>query len=122
MSRNAKGLRHALETIPKLKEEFWNNVYVPNDAASLNKNLEFAGRVADFFELGELMARDALDRSESCGCHFREESQSPEGEALRHDEKFKYVSAWEYNNDKDPVLHKEPLKFENVHLATRSYK
>ncbi|NIR48150.1 fumarate reductase/succinate dehydrogenase flavoprotein subunit [candidate division KSB1 bacterium] len=122
MSRNEKGLKHALEAIPKLKEEFWENVMIPDDAANLNKNLEFAGRVADYFELGELMAKDALDRKESCGGHFREESQTPEGEALRDDKKFSYVAAWEYNNGKEPALHKEQLTFENVELTQRSYK
>jgi succinate dehydrogenase / fumarate reductase flavoprotein subunit len=90
---------------------------------SMNKNLEVAGRVADFLELGELMARDALNRSESCGGHFREESQTPEGEALRDDANFSYVAAWEYKGEgQEPVLHKEPLVFENIKLAQRSYK
>ena len=123
MSRNNAGLKHAIEEIPQLREEFWKNVIIPDDPASLNKNLEFAGRVDDFFELGELMARDALHRNESCGCHFREESQTSEGEAMRDDDNFKFVSAWEYRNGKkEPNLHKEELEFENVNLATRSYK
>ena len=106
-----------------LREEFWNNVIVPDDPASLSKNLEFAGRVADFLELGELMAIDALNRTESCGCHFRVESQTEEGEALRQDEQFTYVAAWEYKGkNKEPALHKEPLVFENVELTQRSYK
>ncbi|MFQ5706086.1 MAG: fumarate reductase/succinate dehydrogenase flavoprotein subunit [bacterium] len=123
MSRNEKGLKQALEAIPKLKEEFWQNLLIPDDAANLNKNLEFAGRVADYFELGELLARDALERKESCGAHFREEYQTPEGEAQRDDENFSHVSTWEYTGEgKEPRLNKEQLKFENVKLTQRSYK
>ncbi|HWP49742.1 MAG TPA: fumarate reductase/succinate dehydrogenase flavoprotein subunit [Candidatus Limnocylindrales bacterium] len=123
MSRNEAGLKHALEVIPKLREEFWQNVLIPGDSDSLNKNLEFAGRVADFLELGELMALDALHRKESCGSHFREEYQTKDGEALRDDENFMYVAAWEYTGpDKAPQLHKEPLVFENVKVSQRSYK
>ncbi len=123
MSRNEAGLKHALEVIPKLREEFWQNVLIPGDSDSLNKNLEFAGRVADFLELGELMALDALHRKESCGSHFREEYQTKDGEALRDDENFMYVAAWEYTGpDKAPQLHKEPLVFENVKVTQRSYK
>jgi succinate dehydrogenase / fumarate reductase flavoprotein subunit len=123
MARNEKSLKLALQEIPKLREEFWQNVLIPKDGENLNKNLEFAGRVADFLELGELMARDALHRNESCGGHFREEYQTPEGEAQRDDDKFTYVAAWEYSGkDKEPVLNKEPLEFENVHLSQRSYK
>ena len=123
MARNEKSLKLALQEIPKLREEFWQNVMIPNDGENLNKNLEFAGRVADFLELGELMARDALHRNESCGGHFREEFQTPEGEAQRDDDKFTYVAAWEYaGKDKEPVLNKELLEFENVHLSQRSYK
>jgi succinate dehydrogenase / fumarate reductase flavoprotein subunit len=123
MSRNEQGLKKVLQDIPKLKEEFWQNVLIPDDAANLNKNLEFAGRVADYFELGELMARDALQRKESCGGHFREESQTPEGEARRDDKNFCYVAAWEYTGEgKEPKLNKEPLKFEYVKLTQRSYK
>ncbi len=123
MSRNAEGLKHAIEEIRKLREEFWQNVYIPGDSRNLNKDLEFAGRVADFLELGELMAIDALHRNESCGGHFREEYQTPDGEALRDDKNFAYVAAWEYKGDgKEPELHKEPLEFEYVKPTTRSYK
>ncbi|NUM79230.1 fumarate reductase/succinate dehydrogenase flavoprotein subunit [bacterium] len=123
MGRTESGLKHALQEIPKLREEFWKNVLIPNDPQNLNKNLEFAGRVADFLELGELMARDALHRNESCGGHFREEFQTPEGEAQRDDGNFSYVAAWEYTGEnKEPVLNKEPLDFENVHVSQRSYK
>jgi succinate dehydrogenase / fumarate reductase flavoprotein subunit len=123
MSRNESGLEHALQRIPELREEFWRNVNVPGTGVELNQALEKAGRVADFLELGELICRDALHRRESCGGHFREESQTPEGEALRDDEHFAYVAAWEYAGDgASPVLHKEPLSFEHVHLAQRSYK
>ena len=120
MSRNEAGLKRALEAIPRLREEFWNNVRVPGRQDNLNKHLEFAGRLADFLELGDLMARDALHRAESCGGHFREESQTPEGEALRDDEQFCHVAAWEYNEP--PTLHKERLAFEEVSLTQRSYK
>ncbi|TFH02197.1 MAG: fumarate reductase/succinate dehydrogenase flavoprotein subunit [Calditrichales bacterium] len=123
MARNAQGLKKALEEIPKLREEFWQNVNVAGSADSMNKNLEFAGRVADYMELAELMAADALHREESCGGHFREESQTEEGEALRNDEKFTYVAAWEFNGlGKDWTMHKEPLVFENVTPTQRSYK
>ncbi|MBX7148802.1 fumarate reductase/succinate dehydrogenase flavoprotein subunit [bacterium] len=123
MSRTAEGLKTAIGKIQKLRDEFWKTVKIPGSNEELNKNLEMAGRVADFFDLGELMARDALNRSESCGGHFREESQTPEGEAQRIDDQFSYVSAWEYKgNNAEPVLHKEELKFENVHLSQRSYK
>ncbi|MBX7153035.1 fumarate reductase/succinate dehydrogenase flavoprotein subunit [bacterium] len=123
MGRTEAGLRHALQEIPKIREEFWKNVVIPNDPQNLNKNLEFAGRVADFLELGELMARDALHRNESCGGHFREEFQTPEGEAQRDDNNFSYVAAWQYTGEnKEPVLNKESLDFENVHLSQRSYK
>ncbi len=123
MSRNAAGLKEALAAIPKLREEFWNTVSVPGSGAELNQSLEKAGRVADFLEFGELMCMDALQREESCGAHFREEYQTKDGEALRDDEDFAYVSAWEYAGEgKAPVLNKEPLAFENVHLSTRSYK
>ena len=123
MARNASGLREALGRIPVLREEFWRNVNVPGSDAELNEALERAGRVADFLELAELMCRDALHREESCGGHFREEFQTEDGEALRDDEHFAYVGAWEYaGRDADPRLHKEPLTFEYVHLAQRSYK
>ena len=123
MGRDEKGLKHALDEIPKLREEFWQNVKVAGTADSMNKNLEYAGRVADYMELAELMATDALDRKESCGGHFREESQTEEGEALRDDENFTHVSAWEYNGQGKPwTLHKESLIFENVTPTQRSYK
>ena len=123
MARNAEGLRRALDLIPKLREEFWTNLNVAGSDAELNQALEKAGRVADFLELGELMVRDALHREESCGGHFREEYQTPDGEAKRDDERFAYVAAWEYaGQEKDPILNKEPLVFENVHLSQRSYK
>jgi succinate dehydrogenase / fumarate reductase flavoprotein subunit len=123
MARNDAGLRKALELIPQLREEFWRDVNVPGSDAELNQALEKAGRVSDFLELGELMCRDALDRTESCGAHFREESQTPDGEALRDDEHFSYVAGWEYAGpDAPPILNKEPLEFEAVHLSQRSYK
>ncbi len=123
MARSAEGLKQALVEIPKLREEFWRDVTVPGSGDDLNQSLEHAGRVADFFELAELMCIDALNREESCGGHFRVEHQTADGEALRDDEHFAYVAAWEYQGGgKPPVLHKEPLDFENVHLATRSYK
>ncbi len=122
MARNAAGLRRALERIPELREEFWQNVTVPGSDAELNQSLEKAGRVADFLELAELMCIDALHREESCGGHFREENQTADGEALRDDERFAYVAAWEYAGEGSPPgLHKEPLTFENVALAQRSY-
>ena len=123
MARNAAGLQEALERIPQLREEFWRNVNVPGSDTELNQALERAGRVADFLELSELMCRDALHREESCGGHFREEYQTEDGEALRDDEHFAYVAAWEYTGrDTEPRLHQEPLDFEYVHLAQRSYK
>jgi succinate dehydrogenase / fumarate reductase flavoprotein subunit len=123
MARNEKGLREALARIPELREEFWHNVNVPGSDAELNQALEKAGRVADFLELGELICRDALHREESCGGHFREEYQTEDGEALRDDDRFAYVAAWEYTGrDAEPRLHQEPLEFEYVHLAQRSYK
>jgi succinate dehydrogenase / fumarate reductase flavoprotein subunit len=123
MSRNEAGLRTALRKIPELRAEFWRDVNVPGSDAELNQALEKAGRVADFLELGELMCLDALHRTESCGAHFREESQTPDGEALRDDEKFAYVAAWQYAGEgKIPILNKEPLVFENVKLSQRSYK
>jgi succinate dehydrogenase / fumarate reductase, flavoprotein subunit len=122
MARNRTGLEKALSEIPALHEEFWKDVRVLGDGP-MNQSLERAGRVADFFELGELMVRDALHREESCGGHFREESQTPEGEALRDDERFAYVAAWEWGGESaTPVLHQEPLSFENVQLTQRSYK
>jgi succinate dehydrogenase / fumarate reductase flavoprotein subunit len=123
MARNDAGLRKALARIPQLREEFWHNVSVPGPKNNLNKNLEYAGRVADYLEFAELLTRDALDRSESCGGHFREESQTPDGEALRDDENFSYVAAWEYAGDgRPPVMHKEDLVFEHVKPTQRSYK
>jgi succinate dehydrogenase / fumarate reductase flavoprotein subunit len=123
MARNAKGLTEAIEEIAALREEFYKDVKVPGTADSFNQELEKAGRVADFLELGELFAKDALHRNESCGGHFREEYQSEEGEAQRDDENFAYVAAWEYKGKpSDAVLHKEPLVFENIKLVTRSYK
>ncbi|MFN8670890.1 MAG: fumarate reductase/succinate dehydrogenase flavoprotein subunit [Candidatus Sericytochromatia bacterium] len=123
MARNKEGLTQVIKDIKNLKEEFWQNVYVPGEQGYYNKNLEFAGRVADFIELGELMAKDALNREESCGGHFREEYQTPEGEALRNDDEFCYVGAWEYTGENsEPILNKEPLNFENVKLTQRSYK
>ncbi len=109
--------------IPALREEFWQNVLVPGENEELNQSLEKAGRVADFLEFAELMCTDALERNESCGAHFREEYQTPEGEPLRDDLNYCYASAWEYTGvGKPPILHKEPLTFENVHLTQRSYK
>jgi len=123
MSRNETGLKDALVKIPKLREEFWNNVKVTGKPDELNKNLEMAGRVADYLELAELMALDALGRKESCGGHFRDESQTEEGEAMRNDNDFAYVAVWEYQGEKQaPKLHKEELKFEWVKLTQRSYK
>jgi succinate dehydrogenase / fumarate reductase flavoprotein subunit len=123
MGRNEKGLKELLQEIPALREEFWSNVNVPGSAASLNMALEGAGRVADFLEFGELMVRDALDRAESCGGHFREEFQTPDGEAARNDNDFCHASVWEYQGEGGtPVRHKENLKFEFVELQTRSYK
>ncbi|MHB1223612.1 MAG: fumarate reductase/succinate dehydrogenase flavoprotein subunit [Gemmatimonadaceae bacterium] len=123
MARTADGLRTALERIPVLREEFWQNLRIVGSGAQLNQTLEHAGRVADFLELGELMCRDALHREESCGSHFREEYQTPDGEALRNDDEFAYVAAWEFaGDDVPPVLHKEPLTFESVQLSQRSYK
>ncbi len=123
MARNDAGLRKALGEIPALREDFWRNVRVLESGEELNQSLEKAGRVADFLELAELIVIDALHRTESCGGHFREESQTPDGEALRDDANFCYVAAWEYTGTPaQPRLHKEPLVFENVPLATRSYK
>jgi len=122
MARSEAGLKEAIEQITKLREEFWKNVKVVGTAESLNKNLEFAGRVADYLEIGELMARDALNRTESAGGHFREESQTDEGEALRKDDEFSYVAAWEFKELGKWELHKEPLVFENVTPTQRSYK
>ncbi len=123
MARNAKGLEEAIKEISELRKDFWENVKIPGTIDSKNQELEKAGRVADFLELGELFAKDALHRNESCGGHFREEYQTEEGEALRDDKNFKYVAAWEYKGEpKDAELHKEDLVYENIELKTRSYK
>ncbi len=134
MSRSAEGLTKLVDQLPALREEFWSDITVPGTGASLNQSLEKAGRVADFMELAELLAIDALHREESCGGHFREEFQTPEGEALRDDEHFAYAAGWEWTGEKGslapvtsgalptPVLHKEALSFEHVHFSQRSYK
>jgi succinate dehydrogenase / fumarate reductase flavoprotein subunit len=123
MAREEKGLRHALAEIPRLRDEFWQNLSVPGDPNNLNKNLEYAGRVADYLEFAEVLALDALHRAESCGGHFREESQTPEGEALRDDANFTYAAAWAFTGvGVKPALHKEPLNFEYVKPSQRSYK
>jgi succinate dehydrogenase / fumarate reductase, flavoprotein subunit len=123
MARDAQGLRKAMELIPQLRDEFWRDVRIPGEGDDLNQTLEHAGRVADFLELGELICRDALHREESCGGHFRTEHQTADGEALRDDEHFAYVAAWEYAGpNAAPVLNKEPLVYENIKLSQRSYK
>jgi succinate dehydrogenase / fumarate reductase flavoprotein subunit len=123
MARNAEGLQQAIQEIRAIREEFWRDVRVPGKANELNQELDKAGRVADFLELGELMCKDALTRNESCGGHFREEYQTPEGEALRDDANFAFTSAWEWTGDAGAAnLHKEPLTFEAVKLTQRSYK
>jgi succinate dehydrogenase / fumarate reductase flavoprotein subunit len=123
MARSKESLTEALKLIPQIREEFWNNVKVSGSGEEFNQQLENAGRLADFLEFGELLAKDALHREESCGGHFRTEHQYPDGEAMRDDENFCYVGAWEFKGaGKEPELHKEPLKFDNVHLAVRSYK
>ena len=123
MSRRADGLQLAIQKIRALRAEFWQNVNVPGSGDDLNQQLEQAGRVADFFELGELMCIDALDRNESCGGHFREEFQTEEGEAMRDDERYRYAAAWEYTGpDSPPRLNKEPLEFQYVHPSQRNYK
>jgi succinate dehydrogenase / fumarate reductase, flavoprotein subunit len=123
MSRSEQGLKKALAEIPKLRDQFWQNLSVPGDPNNLNKNLEYAGRVADYLEFAEVLALDALERTESCGGHFREESQTPEGEALRDDANFSYAAAWEFKGvGVKPALHKEPLHFEYVKPSQRSYK
>ena len=122
MSRNKSDLKEAIKKIKQLRKDFWAKVKVPGDDSSFNPELAKAGRVADFFELGELMMIDASERNESCGGHFREEYQTPEGEALRDDENYTFSSAWEYNGDNAPVLHKEELIFDNVKPSQRSYK
>ncbi|MSP62652.1 MAG: fumarate reductase/succinate dehydrogenase flavoprotein subunit [Myxococcales bacterium] len=123
MGRTATGLKEAVVKIPELRERFWSEVAVPGTGEELNRELEKAGRVADYMELAELTCRDALARNESCGGHFREEYQTPEGEALRDDDNYSYAAAWEWKGTgQEPALHKEPLAFEHVHLAQRSYK
>jgi len=123
MARNAEGLRQAIEEIRQIRDDFWRNVRVPGRADGFNQELEKAGRVADFLELGELMCKDALDRNESCGGHFREEFQTPDGEALRDDENYTHVSAWEWTGDPgNAVKHKEELDFDVVKVTQRSYK
>jgi succinate dehydrogenase / fumarate reductase, flavoprotein subunit len=123
MARNKEGLQKAIDEIKKLKEEFWSHVKIPGELNDLNPELQKASRLADFIELGSLMARDGLHREESCGGHFREEYQTGEGEALRNDKDFTYVAAWAYKGeDKDPELHKEPLIFENIEVKQRNYK
>ena len=123
MSRDRASLQTVITQIQQLRSEFWQNLRVPGEASTLNKELEFAGRLADFLELGELMARDALTREESCGCHFREEYQTPDGEAQRRDGEYSHTAAWEYQGDETlPQRHEEPLTFENVALTQRSYK
>ncbi|KXK57423.1 MAG: Succinate dehydrogenase flavoprotein subunit [Chlorobi bacterium OLB7] len=123
MGRNREGLQHAITEIGKMRQEYWQNVKIPGERNTMNKSLEFAGRVADFMELGELMARDALQREESCGGHFREEYQTEEGEAKRDDENFSFAAAWEYQGEGTlPTMNKEPLTFEYVAPTQRSYK
>ncbi|MBV9617739.1 MAG: fumarate reductase/succinate dehydrogenase flavoprotein subunit, partial [Verrucomicrobia bacterium] len=126
MARNKTGLEDALGKIPELRQKFWREVRVPGNGEDFNQSLERAGRVADFLEFAELMCTDALTRDESCGAHFREEHQTPEGEALRDDDNFTSVFAWEFQGANgtvtSPKLHREPLHFETVHLAQRSYK
>jgi succinate dehydrogenase / fumarate reductase flavoprotein subunit len=123
MARNEAGLKEALKRIPELRAEFWKNLNVTGETGELNQALEYAGRVADFMEFAELLCLDALHRRESCGGHFREEFQTPDGEAQRDDQNFAYVAAWEYQGpDKPPLLHKEPLVYEEVHMSMRSYK
>lgn len=122
MSRTKEGLEKAIEEIKKLRAEFWRNVKVPR-RDGMNNELEKALRVADFLEMGELMARDALMRNESCGGHFRAEYQTPDGEAMRDDKNYSFVAAYEFKgDDNEPVLHKEELKFENVEVKQRNYK
>jgi succinate dehydrogenase / fumarate reductase flavoprotein subunit len=122
MARNEAGLKEAIVEIQALKKEFWNDVRIPGEINEMNPELDKANRVADFIELGELMCRDALNRKESCGGHFREESQTPEGEAMRNDADFMYVAAWEYKADHEWELHKEVLDYEVVKPSQRSYK
>ena len=123
ISRNEAGLKDALEKIPALRDRFWQEVRVPGTGEQFNQSLEQAGRLADFLEFAELMCHDALDRDESCGCHFRDEHQTEDGETLRNDEEFAFVSVWEHKGvDQPPVRHKEPLEFKALPLAQRNYK
>jgi succinate dehydrogenase / fumarate reductase flavoprotein subunit len=122
MARNEKGLKEAIEEIKTLRDDFWKDVRIPGSQNEFNPELEKAGRVADFLELGELMCMDALNRNESCGGHFREEFQTEEGEAKRDDDNYAYVAAWENKGNNNWELHKEELKFENIKIAQRSYK
>ncbi|MBA7584490.1 hypothetical protein ES708_26445 [subsurface metagenome] len=123
MSRNEEGLKKGKQMLKELKEEFWTDLIIPVDLNGVNQELEKAGRVADYFEIADLMVDDALNRTESCGAHYREESQTPEGEALRDDKNFSYVAAWEYTGELKPyILHKEELKFVDVEVKERSYK
>jgi succinate dehydrogenase / fumarate reductase flavoprotein subunit len=123
MARSDASLRRALQQIPELRDEFWQNVSVPGEPNNLNQSLEYAGRVADYLEFAELLALDALERRESCGGHFREESQTADGEALRDDANFSYVAAWEFSGvGQRPQMHREPLIFDEVHPTQRSYK
>jgi succinate dehydrogenase / fumarate reductase flavoprotein subunit len=123
MVRNEEGLRKALTLIAALRDEFWSDLSIPGTPAEVNQELEKAGRVADYLELAELLVTDALNREESCGAHFREEFQTPDGEAKRNDDKFAYVAAWEYAGEGKPhILHKEELRFEEVEMKERSYK
>ena len=123
ITRSKSGLENALAELPKLRDEFWSDLRINGNGQQLNQTLEHAGRVADFLEFAEVMCHDALARDESCGCHLREEHQTPEGEALRNDEDFAHVSVWEYTGeDRIPVLHKEELHFEALPLARRDYK
>jgi succinate dehydrogenase / fumarate reductase flavoprotein subunit len=122
MARNEKGLNEAILEIQQLKKEFWSDVRIPGDINEMNTELDKAGRVADFIELGELMCKDALDRNESCGGHFREESQTEDGEAMRHDDQYMYVAAWEYKGESDWQLHKEKLEYEVIKPSQRNYK
>ena len=122
MARNEEGLKQAIAEIQQLKKEFWSDVRIPGDIKEMNPELDKANRVADFIELGELMCKDALNRKESCGGHFREESQTEEGEAKRDDSNFQYVSAWEFKGESEWQLHKEELIFEVAKPTQRSYK
>jgi len=122
MARNAQGLKEAITEVQAIREEFWKDVRIPGSTDEFNPELEKAGRLADFLELAELMCIDALDRNESCGGHFREEYQTSEGEALRDDEHYAFVSAWEFKGAGNFELHKEPLVYENIKIAQRSYK